>query len=69
VLVIVNWFTVADFLHTRSNVYHYNYLWSLSISSIVAAVDSNCKKRQKTFSFTVSWQKQIKLYVSSQKGR
>ena len=35
-----------------------------------AAVDNICKKRQqkKTFTFTVSWQKQIKLYVSSQKG-
>ena len=38
-------------------------------TSIVAPVDSIYKKRQKTFSFMVSWQKQIKLYVSSQKGQ
>ena len=41
------------------------------LTSIVAAVDNICKKRQqkkKTLTFTVSWQKQIKLYVSSQKG-
>ena len=39
-----------------------------TLTSIVAAVNSNCKKRQKKVSFSVSWQKQIKLCVSSQKA-
>ena len=42
-----------------------------TLTSIVAAVDSICKKRQKGKNFpafTVSWQKRVKLCVSSQKG-
>ena len=40
-----------------------------TLTSIVATVDSICKKGpKKTVSFTVIWQKKIKLCVSSQKG-
>ena len=45
-----------------------NTLQVKTLTSIVAAVDSICKKRQKTFPFTVGWQEQIKLCISSQRG-
>ena len=41
---------------------------AICIFTALGAVSSFCKKQQKTFSFTVSWQKQVELYVSSQKG-